>query len=194
MRSRRVAVLIAALCALSSPLRAQPTLRGDVNGDGVVNMDDVSYLVANLYAAGPAPIGAADANMDGVVDVGDAFFLINYLISGGPAPGTFVASVVSPSAVMVNSPAVPLIVNGSGFVAGSRVRFNGTDLSATFVNTVTVTTVVPASFLSTIGVYPVQVVKPDGAATNAVNFSVDAPLALNVVVPAAVYWFSLFVV
>lgn len=63
-------------------------LLGDCNGDGVIDVGDVVYLINYLYKNGPAPIPlmAGDVTCDGVVDVGDVVYLINYLYKGGPAP------------------------------------------------------------------------------------------------------------
>lgn len=60
--------------------------RGDANGDGVVGVEDIFYLINNLFASGPPPIGVGDANSDGAVEVGDVFYLINYLFAAGPPP------------------------------------------------------------------------------------------------------------
>jgi hypothetical protein len=59
---------------------------GDVNGDGVVNVADVFYLVNYLFAGGPIPLGRANVNGGASIDVADVFYLINYLFAGGPAP------------------------------------------------------------------------------------------------------------
>jgi mucin-19 len=61
-------------------------VKGDANGDGLVTVGDVFYLINYLFAGGPAPLGPADVNGDGQVTVGDVFYLINYLFAGGPAP------------------------------------------------------------------------------------------------------------
>ena len=50
-------------------------LRGDVNGDGQVKIDDVTALISNTSAP------AADCNLDGKVAIGDVTALINYLLS-----------------------------------------------------------------------------------------------------------------
>ncbi len=62
--------------------------RGDCNGDGIIDLGDVVYLVNYLYKGGlpPEPLEAGDANCDGVVDLGDLVYLINYLFKGGPPP------------------------------------------------------------------------------------------------------------
>jgi hypothetical protein len=65
-----------------------PCPRGDQNGDTLVDVKDVFYLVNNLFSGGPAPVypPGADVNSDGVVNTQDVFFLVNYLFAGGPAP------------------------------------------------------------------------------------------------------------
>jgi len=61
---------------------------GDVNGDGVVDVSDVFYLINYLFAGGPPPLCATSGDVDGstVTDVSDVFYLINYLFAGGHAP------------------------------------------------------------------------------------------------------------
>jgi photosystem II stability/assembly factor-like uncharacterized protein len=60
--------------------------RGDVNGDGIVDVLDVFYLINRLFASGPAPLGPANVNGDQALDVLDVFYLINFLFAGGPVP------------------------------------------------------------------------------------------------------------
>jgi len=61
---------------------------GDANGDGIVTISDVVYLVNYLYKSGspPSPLESGDANGDGPVDLGDVVFLLNYLFKGGSPP------------------------------------------------------------------------------------------------------------
>ncbi|HKC25272.1 MAG TPA: dockerin type I repeat-containing protein, partial [Thermoanaerobaculia bacterium] len=60
---------------------------GDANGDGIVNVADVFYLINYLFAAGPVPLGRGNVNGgDGTITVADVFYLINYLFAGGTAP------------------------------------------------------------------------------------------------------------
>lgn len=65
------------------------SLRGDVNGDGVINGADVAYLINYLFVGGPAPQPwqAGDVNSDGTVNSADIAYLINYLFVSGPPPG-----------------------------------------------------------------------------------------------------------
>jgi hypothetical protein len=63
-------------------------IRGDANGDSLITVSDVVFLINYLFQGGtsPDPYAAGDANHDGVVDLGDLVYLINYLFKGGPAP------------------------------------------------------------------------------------------------------------
>lgn len=63
-------------------------LRGDVTGDGIINVGDIVYLVSYLYKNGPAPdpVWIGDCNCDDIVNVGDVVFLVSYLYKGGPEP------------------------------------------------------------------------------------------------------------
>jgi hypothetical protein len=62
--------------------------KGDLTGDGQVDIGDVVYLINYLYRSGPAPnppdIG--DVNCDGTTDLGDVVYLVSYLYHGGPPP------------------------------------------------------------------------------------------------------------
>ena len=63
-------------------------MRGDANGDSILTVSDVVFLINYLYQNGPPPdpylIG--DANSDSLVGLGDIVYLINYLFKGGPPP------------------------------------------------------------------------------------------------------------
>jgi hypothetical protein len=64
------------------------SLRGDVNGDGLIDVGDVVYVINYLFKAGdpPIPLKLGDADCDGLVDINDVVYLINYLFKHGPAP------------------------------------------------------------------------------------------------------------
>jgi hypothetical protein len=63
-------------------------LAGDANGNLVVNILDITYLINFVYKGGPAPVPmqAGDANASGVINILDITYLINYVYKGGPAP------------------------------------------------------------------------------------------------------------
>ena len=60
--------------------------KGDVNADGVIDINDVFSLINSLFAGGGPPLCPADVDSNGLVSVADVFYLINYLFSGGPGP------------------------------------------------------------------------------------------------------------
>ena len=57
------------------------SLRGDVNGDGSVNISDVTALI-DLLLGGGISNPAADCNQDSSVNISDVTALIDYLLSG----------------------------------------------------------------------------------------------------------------
>lgn len=61
---------------------------GDANDDGSVNIADITFLIARIFAGGPGSTcaGQADANGSGKVNIADVTFLINRIFAGGPAP------------------------------------------------------------------------------------------------------------
>ena len=58
-------------------------LRGDVNGDGSVNISDVTTLIDYLLSGNPSGVNvtAADCNQDSSVNISDVTSLIDYLLS-----------------------------------------------------------------------------------------------------------------
>ena len=61
---------------------------GDVNNDGTIDINDVTYLVAYIKVGGPAPPIQAngDVNGDCCIDMWDVVDLNAFLFAGGPAP------------------------------------------------------------------------------------------------------------
>jgi len=66
-----------------------PAKCGDCNGDYIVDLGDLLWLINYLYKSGPppyCPFNRGDINSDGVIDMGDMLTLINYLYDNGPEP------------------------------------------------------------------------------------------------------------
>jgi hypothetical protein len=61
---------------------------GDANGDSLINVGDITFLINYLFKHGPRPCipEAADGNGSCAAEVGDITTLINYLFKHGPAP------------------------------------------------------------------------------------------------------------
>ncbi len=85
----------------SMTLEVVPFLRGDVNGDSLVNMADTIWLLNDFFQGGPSGpcMSAADVNDDSIVDVGDAVYILDYrFLDGPPPPAPFPACGFDPSA------------------------------------------------------------------------------------------------
>jgi hypothetical protein len=66
-----------------------PWTCGDINNDGrVLDISDLTYLVAYMFAGGPVPywIEAADADANGTIDISDMVYWVDYLFGFGPMP------------------------------------------------------------------------------------------------------------
>ncbi len=65
-----------------------PFTRGDVNGDGELNISDPSASLNFQFLGGPPPgcFAAADTNADGEVNIADPSYSLNFQFLGGPPP------------------------------------------------------------------------------------------------------------
>lgn len=61
---------------------------GDANSSGSVNIADVTFLIARIFAGGLAPVcnDEADANGNDTVNIADVTYLIARIFAGGSAP------------------------------------------------------------------------------------------------------------
>ncbi len=69
--------------------KIQNAKRGDANGDQVINITDVIFMMNYLFRHGPVPVCfvSGDANCDDDLGILDVVYLINYLYKGGSLPG-----------------------------------------------------------------------------------------------------------
>lgn len=92
--------------------------------------------------------------------------------SAGPAPAI---TGLYPRYVSVGSAGMNMTVSGKNFVSGSIVYWGSTPLVTTYVSTTKLTAAVPTANLATLGTYFVQVGRPDGGMSNAMDFTVAPP-------------------
>jgi hypothetical protein len=61
---------------------------GDADGNGVINLLDITYIINFLYKNGsaPKPPAAGDANGNGATNISDITYLINFLYKQGLSP------------------------------------------------------------------------------------------------------------
>ena len=82
-----------------------------------------------------------------------------------------------PDAATPGSAGFTLTVNGTGFLSGATVNFNGTALATTFVNGSRLTAVVPAANIASAGTVSITVLNPlpGGVPSNPLSFSIASP-------------------
>ena len=69
-------------CNITGANSPKETIRGDVDGDGQVNISDVTALIDYLLGSGSVSTDAADVNLDEQINIGDVTTIIDYLLSG----------------------------------------------------------------------------------------------------------------
>ena len=133
---------------------------------------------AQLTTAGPVNVTVTNPAPGGGTTGGQSFTVNN------PSPAI---TTISPTSAVVNGAGFTLTVNGSNFVSGSTVKFNGVAKVTTFVSSTQVTAAILTSDIATIGTFPVTVTNsaPGGGTSPAVNFSVtNTTLSLSSISPA----------
>lgn len=123
---------------------------------------------AKLVTAGSFDVAVKNPTPGGGTSAAIAFTVSN--------PNVTVTS-ISPTNALVGSAAFTLTVNGTGFVAASKILFNGAAITTTFVSATQLTGAVPASALTTVGDFPVAVSSPPPGG------GVSAPLSFRVQYP-----------
>src|SRR5262249_22866512 len=100
----------------------------------------------------------------------------------GPNNGVPVITMLSPGSGPLYGPDLTLTVNGSGFVLGSQVQWNGTNMATTYVSSSQLTALLPAELFAPFNVYgwngsPPQITVfnplPGGGTSNGVAFPLD---------------------
>ena len=62
-------------------------LRGDVNGDGTINISDAILGLRVLFGLKPLScLDAADVNDDGIINIADPIYILAFLFADGPPP------------------------------------------------------------------------------------------------------------
>jgi hypothetical protein len=155
-----------------------------VNGTGFVNGAVVNFNGAarvTTFVSGvqiTAAITAADVATVGSIPV----TVTNPAPTAGPSAAlTFTVNNPVPTVTTLGNTHAPggtaftLTVNGTNFVAGSVVNFNGKAEVTTFVSATQVTAAIPMGDVSTGGTVPVTVTNPapGGGTTASTNFTID---------------------
>ncbi len=129
------------------------TWRGKAEGTSPIHFNNV-----HLSAPGGVPITASA--QDGEITV------------GGPSPGPTITS-LSPISTTVGGPDFILTANGSNFVSGSTMHWDGIARATTLVSSTLLTAAITAGDIITAGTVDVTVVNPaPGGASNVLPFTI----------------------
>jgi hypothetical protein len=143
----------------------------------------VAILASDLASAGMALVTVTNPSPGGGSSGPDIF-----TITGALNPVPTITSLSPPSA-SINTGAFTLTVNGSGFVGGSQVQWNGTNLTTTYVGSTQLTAAVPAANISNAGSEAVTVVNPlpGGGTSNSAAFPVNLICTFTLTPPSTVF-------
>jgi len=93
---------------------------------------------------------------------------------------------LSPTSATAGSPAFMLTINGTGFLSGATVQWNGSALATEFVNATQLMASVPAALIAAGGSGTIFVVNPTGVSSNPFAFPVNVPqLTISSISPAS---------
>jgi hypothetical protein len=72
----------------NQPDPAPGGIRRDINGRGVVSIEDVVCLITYIFGGGPAPdpLLSGAVNCTDAISISDAVSLVNHIFAGGPEP------------------------------------------------------------------------------------------------------------
>jgi uncharacterized protein (TIGR03437 family) len=126
-----------------------------------------SLLAATIPAAllaNPVTVVVSVQNPDGSVSAGMTFTVAL----------PFSIQFLSPPAATAGGPDFSFYVNGTGFVTGSVVQWNGTPMPTTYATENILTAVASAKLLTAPGTASIRVVNPGGATTNTATMTITA--------------------
>jgi hypothetical protein len=135
-------------------------------GEGSVR---VTVPLTALTLAGSVPVTVTNPAPGGGASSSIAFTVTNPNVS---------LTKCTPTTIVVGASASTLAIEGTGFVSGSKVSFNGKEVTTTYGSSTKLSAQVPSTALSTTGAFPVSVTNP------APGGGVSAPLTVTVVNPS----------
>jgi hypothetical protein len=98
---------------------------------------------------------------------------------------------MSPASAVAGGAGFTLTVNGSSFVTGSVVRWNGADRATTFVNNTQLTAAIAAGDIGSAGTAQVSVFTagPGGGTSAPLTFTISSPpVVLTSILPSSASW------
>jgi hypothetical protein len=128
---------------------------------------------ATLKTAGGQTITATDTVMASIAGTSN-LITVSGAAAANPVP--FINQALNPDAVVPGGPSLPLTVNGTGFVSGSVVHWNGSARATNFISDSKLTATVLATDVSNFNTALVTVFNPaPGGASNLAFFETTRP-------------------
>jgi hypothetical protein len=154
-------------------------VRVTVNGvtaERLTNFVSATQLTATLLSQDIAETGTISVSVQNPQPGGGTSNSLNINVVN-PTP---TITTISPNSAAQNSSAFLLTVNGTNFVPGATVQWNGSNRLTTFISSTQLRAQIPASDLTTAGTPSITVVNPTpgGGASNAVTFTIAAPTGI----------------
>ncbi len=143
-----------------------------VNGsDRTTSFVNGTQITAQIPASDIATVGAASVTVFNPAPGGGSSSALSLTINN-PTPAI---TSINPNTASAGGPAFTLTINGSNFVTGSIVRWNGGNRSTNFVSATQVTAQIPASDIAAAGSASVTVFNPSPGG----GLSAALPITIN---------------
>jgi len=133
-----------------------------------------TQLTASILAIDVASGGTDPVTVTNPAPAGGTSNSVNFTVNN-PAP---LVTTLSPASVPVGSAAFTLTVNGSNFVSGAVVNFNGNARATSFQSATQVSATILSTDIAAAGTFNVNVTNPapGGGTSNTVSFAVNNPV------------------
>ena len=163
--------------ATVSPSGANQAVTWSLSGTGCTGASCGTIDATGKYTA-PASVPnppTVTARATSVADSAKAAIAsVSIMSAENPIP---VITTISPTSAATGGVAFTLTVNGSNFVTGSGVRWNGSDRPTAFISASQVSAQIPASDIAVAGTAAITIFNPvpGGGASNSLAFTITGP-------------------
>ncbi|MDX2030531.1 MAG: PKD domain-containing protein [Blastocatellia bacterium] len=160
-----------------------------VNGTGFVNGSAVRWdgqartttfvsatqLTAQILASDIIGAGTAAVSVFNPTPGGGVSNMASFAITSNANPQPALTS-INPSSATAGAAAFTMTATGNGFVSTSKIRWNGADLTTTFVTATQLTAQVPANLVATAGTAQVTIFSPTpgGGSSAPLTFTINS--------------------